>query len=232
MKRKNQKYPHLKELYYSNRSAYLKEWRRLNPTKYPIKDEWRKLDDYIYTELPSDVIPVPNYPTYYVQPNGDVWRDTRGTPSAIKTGKERVLKLRPTYTPANGYWLIQPYKDNKKKAIYLHRFILTAFKGEAPEYGMECHHIDHNTSNNAIDNLMWVTRQENADFVPRDHRSTPKKTLAEGRKVSESKHSPKFPGIIKMYNEGVSRTAISNHFNIKYDTLIQIINALKKRGEL
>lgn len=232
MKRKNQKYPHLKELYYSNRSAYLKEWRRLNPTKYSVKDEWRKLDDYTYTELPSDIIPVPDYPTYYVQPNGDVWRDTRGTPSAIKTGKERVLKLRPTYTPANGYWIIQPYKDGKKKAIYLHRFILTAFKGEAPEYGMECHHIDHNTSNNAIDNLMWVTRQENVDFVPRHHRSVPKKTLADGRKVSESKHSPNFPGIIKMYNEGKTRTEISNHFGIKYDTLIQIIKALKKRGEL
>jgi hypothetical protein len=232
MKRKNQKYPHLQELYHTNRSAYLKEWRRLNPTKYPVKDEWRKLDDYTYTELPSDVIPVPNYPTYYVQPNGDVWRDTRGTPSAIKTGKERVLKLRPTYTPQNGYWLIQPYKNGKKKAIYLHRFVLTAFKGEAPLPTMECHHIDHNTSNNAIDNLMWVTRQENADFVPRQHRSVPKKTLAEGRKVSESKHSPVYPEIIELYKSGLKMTEISRKLNIGYSSIHQIVSLLKRREQL
>jgi len=232
MKRKNQKYPHLKELYYSNRSAYLKEWRKLNPSKYPIKDKWRKLDDYTYGELPSDVIAVPNYPTYYVQPDGNVWRDNRGTEMAIKTGKGRVLKLRPTYTPKNGYWIIQPYQNGKKKAIYLHRFVLTAFKGEAPESSMECHHIDHNTSNNAIDNLMWVTRQENVDFVPRHHRTVAKKTLAEGRKVSETKHSPFYPEIAKLHKEGMSINDISIKLNIKRSSVDQIIRSLKSRGQL
>ena len=114
---KNKKYPHLKELFHTDKNTYFKEWRKLNPSKFIVKDEWRKLEDYTYTELPSDVIPVPDYPTYYVQPNGEVWRDTRGVPSAIKTGKERVLKLRATYTSKNGYWLIQPYKNSKKKEI-------------------------------------------------------------------------------------------------------------------
>ena len=229
---KNKKYPHLKELFHTDKNAYFNEWRKLNPSKFIVKDEWRKLKDYTYTELPSDVIPVPDYPTYYVQPNGEVWRDTRGVPSAIKTGKEHVLKLRSTYTAKNGYWLIQPYKDSKKKAIYLHRFILTAFKGPAPEAGMECHHIDHDTSNNAIDNLMWVTRQQNADYVPRKHRMVNRITLAEGRKISETKHSPKYPEIIEMYNKGIHPRVIAKHFEMKRNSIDQIIHALKKRGQL
>jgi hypothetical protein len=226
------KYPHLKELYYTDRNAYYKEWRKLNPKYNKVKDEWRKLEDYTYTELPSDVIPVPDYPTYYVQPNGEVWRDTRGVPSAIKTGKERVLKLRATYTSKNGYWLIQPYKNSKKKAIYLHRFILTAFKGPAPEGKMECHHIDHDTSNNAIDNLMWVTRQQNADYVPRTHRMGNRITLAEGRKISNSKHRHIYLDIIKYKKEGKQNKEIASILNVKTEIVSSIAFILKQRGEI
>jgi len=195
MKKKRQSKRAYANLFKTDKKQYqrlaMKEWREKNP--YQVKDEWRKLDDYTYDELPSDVIPVPDFPTYYVRPNGEVWRDTRNTPSAIKNGKERVLKLRPTYTAKNGYWIIQPYQNGKRKAIYLHRFILTAFKGAAPKSNMECHHIDHNTSNNAISNLMWVTRQENVDYVPHHHRTKPKKKLTEGRQISKSKHYDLYP---------------------------------------
>ena len=230
MKKKNKKYPHLKELFHTDRNAYMNEWRKLNPSKQPIKDEWRKLDDYTYTELPSDAIPVPNYPTYYVQPDGNIWRDTRGTPTAIKTGKERVLKLRPTYTPQNGYWIIQPYKDNKKKAIYLHRFVLTAFKGSAPEDKMECHHINHNTSDNSINNLMWVTRQENVDFVPKHHRTVLKKTYGTGRELSNTKWSPMYPKIKELLDSGISSSDISESLNMPKGLIYSIIKSIERRN--
>jgi len=208
-----------------------REWREKNPEKFKVKDEWRKLDDYTYNELPSDVIPVPNFPTYYVRENGEVWRDTRGIESAIKNGKERVLKLRPTYTPANGYWIIQPYQNGKRKAIYLHRFILTAFRGPAPEQGMQCHHIDHNTSNNSIENLKWVTQQENIDYSYQNMFG-PKITYAEGRKVSQSKYYPYFPEIIRLKKEGVRNVDVARKLKINEDAIHQILRALKKRGEL
>ena len=50
------KYPQLKEFYYTDKNAYQREWRKLNPR---IKDEWRKLDKNIYDELPSDVVAIP-----------------------------------------------------------------------------------------------------------------------------------------------------------------------------
>jgi hypothetical protein len=226
---KNRKYPHLKELFHTNKTAYFNEWRKLNPSKFVVKDEWRKLEDYTYTELPSDAIPVPNYPTYYVQPNGEVWRDTRGVPSAVKTGKERVLKLRSTHTPKNGYWLIQPYKDNKKKAIYIHRFVLTAFNGPAPEVGMECHHIDHDTSNNAIDNLMWATRKENINYS-KHNMMGPKKTYATGRKLTNSKWSSIYPQIIELLSLGTKPIDIANKLGIQKNSIYEMIKLAKRRN--
>jgi len=228
---KKQKYPQLKELFYTDKNAYQREWRKLNPSKYVVRDEWRKLDNYKFDELPSDIIPVPDFPTYYVRPNGEVWRDTRGTESAIKTGKEHVLKLRSTYIPKNGYWIVQPYKEGKRKAIYLHRFILTAFKGPAPKHNMECHHIDNNTSNNSISNLMWVTRQENINYSHHNMMG-PKITLEQGRKVSKSKHSNKFPIIIELVKQEVSVRKIAEMLNLEKGAVYQIIRQLKRRGQL
>jgi hypothetical protein len=229
MSRKS-KYPHLKELFYQDRNAYMREWRKLNPERYQAKHIWRKLDKNLFKELPTDVIPVDGFPTYYARPNGEVWRDTRGTLIAVKTGKERVLRLTPTYNVHNGYWLIQPYKDSKKKAIHLHRFILTAFKGPAPEVKMECHHINHDTSDNSINNLMWVTRQQNADFVPRSHRTKLKKTLETGRALSNSKWSHLYPQILELVNLGLRPVDIASKVGIPSASIYQIIKLIKKRG--
>ena len=237
MKYNKRPYAHL---YKTNRTEYnrlaAQEFREKNPNYYiknnkGVIDEWRKLDKNIFDELPNDVIPVDGFPTYYVRANGEVWRDTRGVPSAVKHGKERVLKLTPTHNAHNGYWIIQPYKDNKKKAIHLHRFILTAFEGPAPEVGMECHHIDADTSNNAINNLMWVTRQQNADFVPNYKRRTPKTTIETGRKLSESKWSSYHSQIQEMLDLGLRPVDIATKLSIPTGSMYQIVKSIKRRNK-
>ena len=225
------KYPHLKELYYTDRNAYHKEWRKLNPKYNQVKDEWRKLDKNLFEELPTDVIPIDDFPTYYARSNGEVWRDTRGKESAVKTGKERVLRLTPTYNKHTHYWSVQPYKkDGKKTAVLLHRVILKAFKGPAPLPKMECHHIDHNTSNNSADNLMWVTRQENCDFVPRHHRTVPKKTLATGRAFSNSRWSSLYPQILELLNLGLRPVDVATKLDIPAGSIYQIVKLIKRRN--
>ena len=224
------KYPHLKELFHQDRNAYMREWRKLNPERYQAKHIWRKLDKNLFEELPTDVIPIDNFPTYYARPNGEVWRDTRGKESAVKTGKERVLRLTSTYNTHNGYWLVQPYKNGKKKAIHLHRFILEAFKGPSPAPKMECHHIDHNTSNNSADNLMWVTRQENCDLVPRHHRTVTKKTLETGRAFSNSKWSSIYPKIMALLNLGLRPVDVASKLDIPAGSIYQIVKLIKRRN--
>jgi len=217
------KYPHLVSLYTTDRNAYFREWRKLNPKYNKVKDEWRKLDRNTFDELPEDVIPIDDFPTYYARPNGEVWRDTRGLPAAIKTGKERVLRLTPTFNAHNGYWIIQPYKDGKKKAIHLHRFILTAFKGPAPDPTMECHHIDANPSNNAVDNLMWVTRQQNIDFS-----SPGRKKGSPNSKPLNSKWSPYYPQILEFLDLGLRPADIAARLGIPRGSIYMMVESIKK----
>jgi hypothetical protein len=202
------------------------EYRQKHPDRFPIKDEWRKLDKNLFNELPNDVIPVKDFPTYYVRPNGEVWRDTRGYPSAVKTGKERVLRLTPTFNAHNGYWLVQPYQDNKKKAIHLHRFILTAFEGPAPTEGMECHHIDADTSNNAIDNLMWVTRQQNIDFSnPGRRKGIP------NSKPSNSRWSPYHSQILELLDLGLRPVDVATRLGIPKGSMYMLVEKIRKRNK-
>lgn len=45
--------------------------------------------------------------------------------------------------------------------LYMHRVIAEAFHGPCPE-GMECRHLDGDSSNNRPSNLAWGTRKSNA----------------------------------------------------------------------
>lgn len=53
----------------------------------------------------------------------------------------------------------------KKKDIKAHRVICTAFHGPCPSDDHEVGHKDDDRSNNAPDNLHWVTRKKNMDKV-------------------------------------------------------------------
>jgi hypothetical protein len=73
--------------------------------------------------------------------------------------KRNEKELNPCIRPS-GYHQVCLCENKKQKNYYVHRLVLTLFKGECPE-GHECDHIDRNRLNNHIDNLRWVTRYEN-----------------------------------------------------------------------
>jgi hypothetical protein len=79
---------------------------------------------------------------------------------------------------------------------------------------------------------MWVTRLENARYVPTENRRVAKKTLGNGRAISNSKHSHLFPEIIELVKLGLRPIDISRKLDIIYSSVSQIIKTLKKRGEL
>ena len=95
---------------------------------------------------------------------------------------------------------------------------------------MECHHIDHNTSNNSADNLMWVTRQENCDLVPRHHRTVPKKTLATGRAFSNSRWSSLYSHILELVNLGLRPVDVATKLDIPAGSIYQIVKLIKRRN--
>lgn len=60
-----------------------------------------------------------------------------------------------------GYVICGLMKDGKWKQCLVHRLVLEAFVGPCPD-GQESRHGDNNRQNNALSNLCWGTRLENA----------------------------------------------------------------------
>ncbi len=60
----------------------------------------------------------------------------------------------------NGYLVVTLWKNNSPLSVSVHRLVLEAFIGPAPD-GHEAMHLDGDRTNNTILNLAWGTRREN-----------------------------------------------------------------------
>jgi len=128
--------------------------------------------------------PIDGHPGYEVSSLGRV-RSYRRRHNGL-AGEPRLLKQSLT---DKGYLRVglRRADGTGSRTIYVHKLVLTAFVGPAPE-GMECRHLDGISQNNRLDNLAWGTDAENgADRVrhakPRKvcllgHRLTPDDILA------------------------------------------------------
>lgn len=100
--------------------------------------------------------PIPGFVGYEVSDQGRVrsyWRRRRGL-----VATSRLLKQSPNQ---RGYLRVGLRAgDGKTKIIFVHRLVLLAFVGPAPE-GTECRHRDGRPSNNSLGNLQWNTHLVN-----------------------------------------------------------------------
>ena len=88
----------------------------------------------------------------------------------IKSGK--ILK---PHLRRDGYLVHGLWKNNKKKNLYLHRIIATAFI-DNPEAKPQVNHIDENKTNNDLSNLEWCTIRENINHGTRTNRVAEKRS--------------------------------------------------------
>lgn len=87
--------------------------------------------------------------SYFVQSGGN---------GEISTLPQQLLKL---CADKNGYQRAHLRDGNgNMENAGVHRLVLKAFVGPCPD-GMECAHLDGTRTNNCVDNLRWVTREEN-----------------------------------------------------------------------
>ena len=91
-------------------------------------------------------------------------------------GKVRNIKSGRIIKPSlnkNGYLRLWLCENNKKKYLYLHRIIATAFIDNSEE--KPCvNHIDENKLNNDLSNLEWCTVKENNIHGTRTKRAAEK----------------------------------------------------------
>lgn len=69
-------------------------------------------------------------------------------------------KIKTIHIKNNGYQFVQLYKDNIMKNLHVHRLVAQAFIPNL-ENKTQINHIDGNKLNNSVNNLEWVTSNEN-----------------------------------------------------------------------
>ena len=96
----------------------------------------------------------------------------------------RVMKQTPMPT---GYLMVNLWRDNKSRMHLVHRLILTAFVGPAPE-GCEVLHGDGNPAHNDLVNLTWGTHSENqlAQVAHGTHANASKDACPSGHEYTDA----------------------------------------------
>jgi hypothetical protein len=103
--------------------------------------------------------PIPGFPRYFADESGHIWSVcVKGSRSGRLMNVPRELK--PAYH-GNGYRFVSLCRDGRYHQRYVHRLVLETFVGPCPD-GLECRHLDGDKTNNALPNLAWGTRLENA----------------------------------------------------------------------
>lgn len=99
---------------------------------------------------------VSGFPGYRVGDDGSIWSRHRRNGAGLG---EQWRQLTPR-RGANGYLKVNLRMSGLDHARYVHRLVLEAFVGEAPDGAQACHG-DGDRTNNALDNLRWDTRASN-----------------------------------------------------------------------
>jgi hypothetical protein len=118
-----------------------------------------------YNEFMRRVLPLKEEGHWTRTPPSERWKIIPGFPGYMVSNAGRVLGIRRNnfLSPCEnrGYFRVNLYRENKRYRRSLHRLVLIAFRGD-PGDGQECAHLDGNRKNNRLDNLVWVSRKENA----------------------------------------------------------------------
>ena len=98
--------------------------------------------------------------SYILSDKGEIFSKDRMCTDAI--GRKRFrkgVKINPDIAP-NGYYRVTLSKNGSKKQVYLHRLLANHFIPN-PNNLPQVNHKDGNKLNCNLDNLEWVTNQEN-----------------------------------------------------------------------
>ena len=126
-----------------------------NPLPTNHDEEWREID---------------GFPDHFVSSHGRVASLSRVVARDGQRGNLTVRgRMRATAPQTAGYPQVILSRDGETHGKLVHRLVMLHHGPESPDYSERCsgvdayvNHIDGDRTNNHIDNLEWVTSQENA----------------------------------------------------------------------
>jgi hypothetical protein len=105
---------------------------------------------------------IEGFENYFVSDCGHIY--------SKKSGK--LARLKPWADSKGRYLMISLCRNGVSNKRLVHRLVASAFFG-SPEDGWEVNHKDFDIKNNNINNLEWVTRQENINHMYASPNHTP-----------------------------------------------------------
>jgi hypothetical protein len=108
---------------------------------------WRYVEETRVEEKPVDAKPIQNYPNYLITRDGRVYSLYKGTYISL-------------WQDSKGYIVVTLYESGEKKNCFVHTLVTGAYLVSDPDRPW-VNHIDSNRKNNLLENLEYVTQQEN-----------------------------------------------------------------------
>lgn len=130
---------------------------------------------------------------------------------------KRILKTSFSY---NGYKKISLFPDispAKQKSYQIHQLVLRTYIGEPPSLKHETDHINGIRTDNRLENLAWVTRQQNLE----------RRQILGNMKIGEKHPEAKLTAnqvleIVKRLGEGERLCDLTREFKMSYSAMLSI----------
>jgi hypothetical protein len=155
---------------------------------------------------------IKEWPDYYISNKGSVLKDT-----GVKESKVAIC---PNKKRNNYCYVYHSNYNMRPRALSVHRLVARYFIPN-PENKPCVNHIDNDTQNNSIENLEWVTHQENIDHMVKQgrHRSV------KGEDHASSVLTEKTVRLIKKEIRTMTYMELAKKHNTNYSNIAHI-----KRG--
>jgi len=108
----------------------------------------------------------------------EIWKDvigyegtyqvsSMGRVKSLKSGKRRHGRILRGQRDKDGYLRVGLCRDGERKSFMVHRLVLEAHVGPTPTPEHEVNHRNGDKTDNRVENLEWVTHQQNCNHAYR-----------------------------------------------------------------
>lgn len=168
------------------------------------------------------------------------WRRVEGWPYSVsdqgRVRNDRTGKVLSPATNHSGYQRVSLCKSGERKNVFVHRLVLTAFY-RPPRENEQTNHINADKADNRLDNLEWVTFEDNVGHALEAGLYDEHAESARGQKAPASKLTP--PDILEIrrrYEGEETQYELADAFGVDQRTISRIVRGeqwghIKEQGD-